>query len=158
MKPEIALAIATVNTVESYQAKTGISTLKLANAIGIRTKQVFLNKLCITNTDNHFLPKHLFALQKLSGDKSIGDVFAWVSAQSVAGNEPSEEDVADLLLTLSVNSGEVIKVVRDAIADGEVTQVEYKESLKAISREMQGLQKLEALLVNAVGAGARRAA
>ena len=82
-------------------------------------------------------------------------MFAWVSAQSVAGNEPSEKDVADLLLTLSVNSGEVIKVVRDAIADGEVTQVEYKESLKAISREMQGLQKLEALLVNAVGVARR---
>lgn len=151
MKPEIALDIAVVNTVEKYQKRTGISTLKLANAIGIARKQVFLNKLCITNTNNHFLPKHYFAIQKLTGDKTIGEVFLWVSEQIIDGNEPSAKDVADLLLSLAIDNGEVVKVVRDAIADGRVTKNELKKSLDAISKEMQGLEELKSWLLREAG-------
>lgn len=148
MKPEIALEIATVNTIEKYQAKTGISTKALANEIGISRKQVFLNKLCITNTDNHFAAKHYFAIQRLTGDKTIGEVFLWVSEQCIACHELSTQEVADVLLTLPIDSGEVIKVVRDAIADGEVNQNELKKTLSAIGKAQQGLKELESLLIN----------
>ena len=151
MNEEVVLDIAIKHTVEKYQDKTGISSLEFANLIGIKTKAVFLNKVCATNLANRFTDKQLIKLQQVTGDDTITNVMLKIVKLGIDEKGTTAKDIADLLLSVSIKGGEVTKVVRDVIADGVVTQNELEKSIKKIHEKMSVLRQIEEALQKQAG-------
>ena len=146
MDSELVLDIAIKNTVDKYQDKTGISSLELANLIGIKAKAVFLNKVCATNLGNRFTDKQLIKLQQITADDTITIVMHKIVKLGTDKKGATAKDIADLLLSVSIKGGEMTRVVRDAIADGVVTQNELEKSIKKIHEKMAVLRQIEEAL------------
>jgi len=142
MNPDIALDLAIKHTVEKYQAKTGISTKELANAIGIKSKAVFLNKVCPTNLANRFTDKQLILLQVATCDNTIARVMSQIVEMKLKEQGPTAKDITNLLLSVSFKNGELVQVVMDSIADGNVSRSEYEKTLKAINEKIAVLEDL----------------
>lgn len=145
MKIDSALDIAIKLTIERHQEKTGISTQELAKNVGIKSKQVFINKACLTNFQNKFTSDQLMTLQVVTGDNTISRVMTEIFNNHQ--KEATAQDIVNILLTVSVNNGDVIKVVRDAIADGKVTQGELQEALNFITKGIDNLEELQRTLI-----------
>ena len=143
MNEEVVLDIAIKHTVEKYQDKTGISSLEFANLIGIKTKAVFLNKVCATNLNNRFTDKQLIKLQQVTGDDTITTVMHKIVKLGIAKKGTTAKDIADLLLSVSIKGGEMTRVVRDVISDGIVSQNELEKSIKKIHEKMAVLRQIE---------------
>jgi len=146
MDSELILDIAIKNTVDKYKDKTGISSLELANLIGIKAKAVFLNKVCATNLGNRFTDKQLIKLQQITADDTITIVMHKIVKLGTDKKGATAKDIADLLLSVSIKGGEMTRVVRDAIADGVVTQNELEKSIKKIHEKMAVLRQIEEAL------------
>ena len=151
MDSELVLDIAIKNTVDKYKDKTGISSLELANLIGIKAKAVFLNKVCATNHGNRFTDKQLIKLQQVTGDDTITTVMHKIVKLGMGKKGATANDIADLLLSVSIKGGEMTRVVRDAIADGVVTQNELEKSIKKIHEKMSMLRQIEDALREKAG-------
>ncbi len=146
MDSELILDIAIKNTVDKYKDKTGISSLEFANLIGIKAKAVFLNKVCATNLGNRFTDKQLIKLQQITADDTITIVMHKIVKLGTDKKVTTAKDIADLLLSVSIKGGEMTRVVRDAIADGVVTQNELEKSIKKIHEKMAVLRQIEEAL------------
>lgn len=153
MKIDQALDIAIKLTIERHQQKTGISTQELAKKVGIKSKQVFINKACLTNFQNKFTSDQLMSLQVVTGDNTISKVMAEIFKNHQ--KEATAQDIVNILLTVSVNNGDVIKVVREAIADGKVTQGELQEALNFITKGIDNLEELQRTLIDKAGQARR---
>ena len=151
MDSEVVLDIAIKHTVEKYQDKTGISSLEFANLIGIKTKAVFLNKVCATNLANRFTDKQLIKLQQVTGDDTITTVMHKIVKLGMNKKGATAKDIADLLLSVSIKGGEMTRVVRDVIADGVVSQNELEKSIKKIHEKMAVLRQIEDALREKAG-------
>jgi len=144
-----SLDIAIKLTIERYQENTGISTQELAKKVGIKSKQVFINKACLTNFKNKFTSDQLMKIQVVTGDNTISRVMA-----EIFNNERGDStvtDIVNILLSVSVDSGGAIKVVRDAIADGKVTQSELQETLDVTTKAIEKLEELQRALIDKAG-------
>jgi len=136
-----ALDLAISLTIKRYRENHKIKMPDLAEAIGI-SEAVFRNK-ANPNSDHEFKASELDRLARLTGDGTIGQVLT--NAANVDQSEA--ESIPSILIDAGASSGEVLKVVRDALADGRVTHSELQMSISAISESIENFEKIERALI-----------
>jgi len=151
MNLDVALDIAIKHTVDKYRQDTGISTYQLANSIGIKSQAVFLNKVCATNLNNRFTDKQLIQLQVVTGNDTISQVMGKIVTARIKDKGPTAQDITELLLSVPIQAGEMIKVITESLADGEIDRNELEQSLKKIHAKIETLQALKVALKNKAG-------
>lgn len=135
-------AIAT--TIKAYRDEKNISMDEMADRLGI-TPYVFRNKACPTNEQHQFKTSQLVALVKLTGDTTISRALSAVAERN--DDNASAREIIDMLLNLGIDQGRALEVIKEAIADGEITRTEMKETIAAISRSVNNYRMLQKAII-----------
>lgn len=136
-----SLDLAISVTINKFREREGLKMDEVADLMGIGSA-VFYNKYNPNNKDHEFKASELSKLSELTNDTTIAKVLA----NSAGLNADSPKNILSTLIDAGAKSGEVLKVVKDAIADGKVTYQEYKESLSTISEAIKQFEEIQAAI------------
>lgn len=139
-------AIAT--TIAAYRKKENISMDTLADRLGI-TPYVFKNKACPTNEQHQFKTSQLVALVRLTGDTTISRALGAVAERT--DDNASAQEIVHMLLDLGIDQGNALEVIKNAIADGKITQTEMKDTIAAIAQSIENYRMIEKAIMDMAG-------
>lgn len=121
----------------------------LARKMGMHA-QLLRNKTCAT-TDTHKLNlREAIAMMELTGNDSILEVMAEMRGYMLARKElPDAQSIINAVLADDIEHGDVARTIRDAIADGKLTEAERADIARHISKAHATLDALKSTVLHA---------
>ena len=131
----------------AHDAPGGLNSL--ASKMG-KNEQTLRNKVCPT-TDSHLLTlREAIAMMDLTNDDRILAVIAEQRGYVLSRKAlPDAASLVEAVLNADAEHGDVSRTIRDAIADGKLTEAERAEITSHIDRTHASLDALKSTVLHA---------
>ncbi len=144
MNVENILHIAIDQTISRHVKDTGKSPVEIGLAIGITVEGTFRNKRCMTTTSAFFTVVELARLVSLTGYQFIPRALTKIAESTE--KDIRATDIVEHLMDVGISQGDVMRIVKEAVADKVINARELREATDAIQAQQQELGELQEAL------------